>query len=98
MNINKPKDAVNKLISAECGQTENTVGVAKKILEVGSGPVPIYVMSASRWSNSIVCSDFLQQNREKLTQWLSAGREADEIWSSYARYIAQLESERWHGI
>ncbi len=89
MNINKT-DALINLINAECGENKNR----KKVLEVGSGPVPIYVMSASRWSNSIVCSDFLQQNREKLTQWLSAGREADEIWSSYALYVAQLESER----
>lgn len=82
------------LIHAECGQNQNTDGVAKKVLEVGSGPVPIYVMSASHWSNSIVCSDFLQQNREKLTQWLSAGREADGTWLSYAHYVAQLESEK----
>ncbi|XP_046642226.1 nicotinamide N-methyltransferase-like [Daphnia pulicaria] len=80
---------LHQFFEQECGENKNR----KKVLEVGSGPVPLYVMSASRWSNSIVCSDFLQQNREKLTQWLSDGREADEIWSSYALYVAQLESE-----
>jgi nicotinamide N-methyltransferase/methyltransferase len=81
-------------IFIECGQKKNTVGVAKKVLEVGSGPVPIYVISASHWSNSIVCSDFLEQNREKLIQWLSAGHEEDGTWLSYAHFVAQLESEK----
>ena len=68
--------------------------MATKVLEVGSGPVPIYVISASHWSNSIVCSDFLEQNREKLIQWLSAGPEEDGTWLSYAHFVAQLESEK----
>ncbi|KAI9561751.1 hypothetical protein GHT06_012712 [Daphnia sinensis] len=72
---------------------KNAEGTAKKVLEVGSGPVPIYVISASQWTNWIVCSDFLEQNRQKLNEWLSAGGKADETWLSYARYVAQLEFE-----
>lgn len=85
-------DILTNIVPAE--SDKNTEGIAKKVLEVGSGPVPIYVISASQWTDWIVCSDFLEQNRQKLTDWLSAGRKADETWLSYARYVAKLESEK----
>lgn len=78
------------------GLNTNTDGTEKRVLEVGSGPVPIHVLSASRWSKSIICSDFLEQNRQKLTAWLSAaGHEADERWLPYAQYVAQLENNEY---
>lgn len=65
----------------------------KRILEVGSGPVPVHVLSASRWGDQIICSDFLEQNRVKFNHWLKFGRQDDERWIPYAKYVAKLESE-----
>lgn len=72
-------------------------GEPKRVLEIGSGPVPIHLISASRWSNDIVSSDFLEQNRLKFTQWLSAeSKEEDNRWLAYARYVAGLENDGYY--
>ena len=60
--------------------------------------MPIHIISASRRNNSVVSSDFLEQNRKQLSQWLSAGHEADERWLPYAQYVAQLESEGYAAV
>lgn len=66
----------------------------RRVLEIGSGPVPISMISASRWCEWIVCTDFLEQNRQKIKQWLATasppGRH-DETWLPFFRYVAQLE-------
>lgn len=54
------------------------------------------MISASRRSEWIVCSDFLEQNRQKMARWLTPGREDDEerdaAWLlPFFRYVAQLE-------
>ncbi|XP_057375410.1 nicotinamide N-methyltransferase-like [Daphnia carinata] len=71
----------------------------RRVLEIGSGPVPISMISASRWCEWIVCSDFLEQNRQKIKQWLMTanaqppppGQKHDETWLPFFRYVAQLE-------
>ena len=68
----------------------------RRVLEIGSGPVPISMISASQWCEWIVCSDFLEQNRQKIKQWLSnvqpaPGQKHDETWLPFFRYVAQLE-------
>ena len=69
----------------------------RRVLEIGSGPVPISMISASLWCEWIVCSDFLEQNRQKIKQWLMTntvvqppGRH-DETWLPFFKYVAQLE-------
>lgn len=66
----------------------------RRVLEIGSGPVPISMISASRWCEWIVCSDFLEQNRQKIKQWLAIASPPghhDETWLPFFRYVAQLE-------
>ncbi|XP_046639230.1 nicotinamide N-methyltransferase-like [Daphnia pulicaria] len=74
----------------------------RRVLEIGSGPVPISMISASRWSEWIVCSDFLEQNRQNIKQWLltmtatttsaAPGRhDDDETWLPFFRYVTELE-------
>lgn len=66
----------------------------KRVLELGSGPVPVHLLSASRSKNEIICTDYLEQNRNKLNQWLSSDqKEEDDRWIPYAKYVAELESE-----
>nr|CAH0104331.1 unnamed protein product [Daphnia galeata] len=70
----------------------------RRVLEIGSGPVPISMISASRWSEWIVCSDFLEQNRQNIKQWLTmtaitstAPGRHDETWLPFFRYVTELE-------
>ncbi len=80
----------------------------RRVLEIGSGPVPISMISASRWCEWIVCSDFLEQNRQRIKQWLmtasaqppptppTPGQKHDETWLPFFRYVAQLERAEYY--
>ncbi|KAK4007523.1 hypothetical protein OUZ56_012680 [Daphnia magna] len=71
----------------------------RRVLEIGSGPVPVSMISASSWSEWIVCSDFLEQNRQNIKHWLTMmtaatpapGRHEVETWLPFFQYVAELE-------
>jgi hypothetical protein len=77
----------------------------RRVLEIGSGPVPISMISASRWSEWIVCSDFLEQNRQNIKQWLTmtaitstAPGRHDETWLPFFRYVTELERAEYFSL
>lgn len=64
----------------------------RRVLEIGSGPVPIHMLSASRWTNWIVFSDYLEINRKKLCEWIARESSAvDEQWLTSAQYVSRIE-------
>ncbi|XP_076028534.1 nicotinamide N-methyltransferase-like isoform X1 [Oratosquilla oratoria] len=65
----------------------------RRLLEFGSGPVPIYVAAASVYTSSITMSDVLDSNRQELQNWL-AGAEAALEWTPFLEYLAELEGHR----
>lgn len=77
---------VAELVDVSCWST------TRDVLEIGSGPVPISMLSASRWSEWIVCSDFLERNRLKMSQWLTKQHdEEDRVWLPFSTFVHQLE-------
>jgi len=69
----------------------------KNVLEFGSGPVPILMLSASRWSDNIISSDYSETSRLKLSQWLQLENkksdQEDLFWLPFARFVHKLEQE-----
>jgi nicotinamide N-methyltransferase/methyltransferase len=98
---NQGKVEVNDDEEAMNNQKKKKKKKERRVLEIGSGPVPISMISASRWSEWIVCSDFLEQNRKNIKQWLTmttitstaapGRRDDDETWLPFFRYVTQLE-------
>jgi len=75
--------------NTNCGAT------TKNVLEIGSGPVPVQLLSASRWSKNIVSSEFIEVNRLQLSQWLKLETQyshaEDLIWFPFSDFVFKLE-------
>lgn len=81
---------------AESNDTSCLSTTTRDVLEIGSGPVPINMLSASRWSENIVSSDFLECNRDKMSQWLKKKHqdehnEEDQVWLPFSTLVSHLE-------
>lgn len=79
----------SKSVHEGCGSA------TKSVLEFGSGPVPILMFSASRWSENIISSDYSETSRLKLSQWLKLENgkydQEDQLWLPFARFVHKLE-------
>ena len=84
-------------LDSETGDGHESGG---RVLEVGSGPTVTSVISASTWSEKIVCSDFLEVNRKKISHWLepkttkdgTGGPRDADVWDPFFQFVARLES------
>ena len=57
-----------------------------KILDYGTGPVMMTVISAARCASEIILSDYNQQNRESLKAWLNKDPDAFN-WSPFFEHV-----------
>jgi len=64
----------------------------KRVLEIGTGPTVISMISASNWCSNILASDFLKCNRERISQWLQNDPTQRDIWLPFFQFAAQLEN------
>lgn len=76
------------------GQGESQ-GVARSVLEIGSGPTPFNTASPSAWATSIVWTDFLQENRDYLWSWLQTGTPS---FISFFEHVAEMEGKTAESI
>ena len=67
-------------------QSLSTSGL--KILDYGTGPAIMSVISASRNASEIVLSDYAESNREALRKWLRKDSTAFD-WSPYFDHVVQ---------
>lgn len=61
---------------------------AKKVLDYGTGPVILSLISATRYASEIVLSDIAESNREALWKWLRKDATAFD-WSPYFDHVVQ---------
>ncbi|MBX9765314.1 methyltransferase domain-containing protein [Patescibacteria group bacterium] len=61
-----------------------------RVLEIGGGPTVYQLVSASKYAQSIIFTDFLEKNLETVRMWV-AGRKSVKDWSERFRYVAGLE-------
>lgn len=52
------------------------------------------IISASRSSVRITCTDFLERNRNYIRQWLATKPTVD-VWNPFFQYVAELEGTRY---
>nr|WKR38370.1 putative N-methyltransferase [Rhinella marina] len=66
------------------------------LIDFGAGPTIYQLLSACEVFNTIITSDFLEQNREQLKKWLRKDPDALD-WSNFAKYVCELEgkSDNW---
>ncbi len=69
----------------------------KSFLELGGGPVLLPLISASQKAESIVFSDFLEENRFEIKKWLENSPEAFN-WDEYFRLALQLENSELNDV
>ncbi len=62
-----------------------------RVLDVGSGPVIYQLIPFAGISDSIVLSDFLEQNRLELERWKRA--QSDFDWSTFFEYVRRYMTE-----
>ncbi|XP_066461689.1 nicotinamide N-methyltransferase-like [Eleutherodactylus coqui] len=66
-------------------------GVTGDILtDFGAGPTIYHLLSACEVFNTIITSDFLEQNRKQLEKWLKKDPDALD-WSHVVKYVCDLE-------
>nr|WKR38372.1 putative N-methyltransferase [Rhinella marina] len=63
------------------------------LIDFGAGPTIYQLLSACEVFNSIITSDFLEQNREQLEKWLRKDPDALD-WSHFTKYVCELEGNR----
>ncbi|XP_044134395.1 nicotinamide N-methyltransferase-like [Bufo gargarizans] len=63
------------------------------LIDFGAGPGFYHLFSSCEVFNSIITSDFLEQNREQLEKWLKKDPAALD-WSHFAKYVCELEGNR----
>ncbi|XP_035687726.1 nicotinamide N-methyltransferase-like [Branchiostoma floridae] len=62
----------------------------KRLLDIGTGPSILSVLSASKYFSDITCSDYLEVCREELQKWVDGDPDAFD-WGAYFRYVSKLE-------
>ena len=64
-----------------------------KVLEVGTGPVIIYEISASLYASEIVLSEYTEDNRKLLQMWLDRDPEAPDWRPFFECVVQELEGK-----
>ncbi|CAH1265134.1 INMT [Branchiostoma lanceolatum] len=64
----------------------------QRLLDIGTGPNIMSLLSASKYFPEITCSDYLQSCREELQQWLHDDPGAFD-WSPHLQYTSALEGD-----
>ncbi|CAN2391487.1 amine N-methyltransferase activity [Pristimantis euphronides] len=68
------------------------------LIDFGAGPTIYHLLSACEVFDTIITSDFLEQNREQLEKWLRKDPDALD-WSHVVKYVCELEgnskSDHW---
>ncbi|CAH1265137.1 NNMT [Branchiostoma lanceolatum] len=64
----------------------------QRLLDVGTGPNIISVLSASKYFPEITCSDYLQSCRDELQLWLRDDPGAFDF-GSYLKYLSTMEGD-----
>ncbi|XP_064620546.1 indolethylamine N-methyltransferase-like [Lineus longissimus] len=67
-----------------------------RLLDVGSGPCIHSVISTGSRCSEIVCSDFVEQNRDEILRWVNGAIDAHN-WEPVFQYVCKLEgkSDEW---
>ena len=64
-----------------------------KILDIGTGPVIAYTISAAPYASEIVLSEYTEENRKELLQWLQSDSKAHD-WTPFLKHVvADLEDK-----
>ncbi|KAI8480430.1 hypothetical protein Bbelb_418430 [Branchiostoma belcheri] len=85
------KECVQLFIMDHLHQTFGSgIFQGKRLLDIGTGPSVLSVLSASKYFSDITCSDYLPVCREELQRWVDGDPEAFD-WGAYFRYISKLE-------
>ena len=64
-----------------------------KILDIGTGPVIAYAISAAPYASEIVLSEYTEANREALLQWLKNDPKAHDWTSFFKHVVVDLEGK-----
>ncbi|XP_013381935.1 indolethylamine N-methyltransferase-like [Lingula anatina] len=72
----------------------------QRLLDVGTGPSLINLISASRCFEEIYLSDFSTANRNALKQWWNKEENDKWSWESFFRHVAKLEGneDEWKSL
>ena len=62
----------------------------KKLLDIGTGPSIVSIISASKYFEDIYLSDFCKENRAHLKLWVSNDANKHN-WDSFFYFVSQLE-------
>ena len=57
-----------------------------KILDIGTGPVIAYTISAAPYASEIVLSEYTDSNRKELLQWLQSDPKAHD-WTPFLQHV-----------
>ena len=57
-----------------------------KILDIGTGPVIAYTISAAPYASEIVLSEYTEENRKELLQWLQSDPKAHD-WTPFLKCV-----------
>ncbi|CAN2390111.1 NNMT/PNMT/TEMT family [Pristimantis euphronides] len=60
------------------------------LIDFGAGPTIYHLLSACEAFDTIITSDFLEQNRKQLQKWLRKDPDALD-WSHVVKYVCELE-------
>ncbi|XP_072467156.1 nicotinamide N-methyltransferase-like [Notamacropus eugenii] len=63
------------------------------LIDIGTGPTIYQLLSACESFKEIVVTDYTDQNREEVIQWLKKEPGAFD-WSSVVKYVCELEGDR----
>ena len=61
-----------------------------RMVEFGSGPTVIQLISPSKKFNHIVCGDFYESNNKEIEKWLRKDKDAFDFTTSF-QFHAELE-------
>ena len=79
-------------------QFYQTVPTGVKILDIGTGPIISYMISAASKASEIVLAEYTQKNRDELQLWINGDPGAHD-WDQYFRHIVQeLEGKDNHAV
>ncbi len=65
-----------------------TIPAGVTVLDIGSGPIISYVISAATRASKIVLAEYTEKNREELQFWID-GSPSGHDWGPYFKYVVQ---------
>ncbi|CAH1254998.1 INMT [Branchiostoma lanceolatum] len=66
----------------------------RRLLDLGTGPSIMSLLSASKYFPEITCSDSSQVNRDELQKWLDGDPDVFD-WTPYLQYASKLEGNSY---